>query len=41
MMPAGDAKLLKGLKVGQKIWANFGAQKLSVDGVEPCCGILK
>ena len=30
------------LKVGQKLWANFGTQKVSVDGadpIDPCCAI--
>ncbi|MGH7381035.1 MAG: hypothetical protein ACREKR_02225 [Candidatus Methylomirabilales bacterium] len=35
-----DAALLKTLKVGQKIWADFGTQKVSVDGISPCCSIV-
>jgi len=34
-----DAALLGSLKVGQAVWANFGAKKVSVDGITPCCGI--
>jgi Cu/Ag efflux protein CusF len=32
-----DAALLKTLKVGQKIYANFATKKVSVDGFVPCC----
>jgi hypothetical protein len=35
-----DAKMLKTLKVGQGIFANFKTQKVSVDGVKPCCPIV-
>ena len=28
------------LKVGQKLWANFGTQKVSVDGADPCCSMV-
>jgi hypothetical protein len=28
------------LRIGQGIYANFGTQQVSVDGVAPCCGIL-
>src|SRR5262245_15225184 len=35
-----DPALLKTLKVGQKVWADFGTKKVSVDGAVPCCNIL-
>jgi Cu/Ag efflux protein CusF len=35
-----DAALLKSLKVGQKVQADVGAQKVSVGDSEPCCNIL-
>jgi len=35
-----DEKMLKTLKVGQGIYANFKTQKVSVDGVKPCCPIV-
>ena len=35
-----DANLLRSLKTGQGIYANFTTQKVSVDGVQPCCGIV-
>ena len=31
---------LKGLKVGQKIHANFGTRKVSLDGLQPCCNMV-
>lgn len=34
------AAQLRGLKVGQKVWADFGTQKVSVDGAAPCCGMI-
>jgi Cu/Ag efflux protein CusF len=34
-----DAALLKSLKVGQKIYANFATKKVSVDGLVPCCSM--
>lgn len=35
-----DARILKGLRVGQKVWADFGTRKVSVDGGVPCCEIV-
>lgn len=35
-----DAALLKSLKVGQKIDADFTTQKVSVDGTAQCCDIV-
>lgn len=37
-----DATLLRGLKVGQAVHADFKTMKVSLnpDGVDPCCGIL-
>lgn len=35
-----DAALLKSLKVGQKVQADIGTQRVSVDGIAPCCAIL-
>ena len=35
-----DEKMLKTLKVGQGIYANFKTQKVSVDGVKSCCPIV-
>jgi Cu/Ag efflux protein CusF len=32
--------LLKSLRVGQKVYADFGTQQVSVDGASPCCGIV-
>lgn len=34
-----DQALMKSLRVGQKIYADFGTQKVSVNGLEPCCAI--
>jgi hypothetical protein len=34
-----DAALLRSLKVGQGIYANFGASQVSIDGKTPCCKI--
>ena len=34
------AAQLRGLKVGQKVWADFDTQKVSVDGVAPCCTMM-
>src|SRR2546427_250626 len=34
-----NAALLKSLKTGQGVFANFGTQKVSVDGLQPCCNI--
>jgi len=36
-----DAKLLSSLKTGQGIYANFTAKQVSVDGIEPCCAIVR
>ena len=30
----------RSIKVGHKLWANFDTQKVSVDGVEHCCGMV-
>jgi len=35
-----DVALLHSLKVGQGVFANFKTQKVSVDGVQPCCTIM-
>jgi Cu/Ag efflux protein CusF len=35
-----DTAVLKSLKVGQGVYANFAASKVSVDGVAPCCNIV-
>ena len=35
-----DSALMKSLRVGQKIYADFGTQRVSVDGASPCCGIV-
>ncbi len=35
-----DAKQLAKLKVGQKVYANFGTQKVSLDGRTECCPIV-
>ncbi len=37
----GELVLLKSLKVGQRIHADFATQKVSVDGVALCCGIVQ
>ena len=37
----GDRALLKGLKVGQKVAADFGSGEVSVDGLDPCCNIVQ
>ena len=34
-----DQALMKSLRVGQQIYADFGTQKVSVDGVAPCCNV--
>lgn len=36
-----DRKLLRSLKVGQRVAADFGTQKVSVDSGEPCCFIVQ
>ena len=35
-----DKALLSSLHVGQAIHADFATQKVSVDGISPCCGIV-
>ncbi len=35
-----DPKLLRSLKVGQGVYANFASKQVSVDGISPCCGIV-
>ena len=35
-----DVALLHSLKVGQGVFANFKTQKVSVDGVQPCCDVI-
>jgi hypothetical protein len=34
-----NANLLNGLRVGQGVYANFGAKQVSLDGKSPCCTI--
>lgn len=34
---AGNAALVSSLRVGQRVFADFQTQKVSVDGVNPCC----
>jgi Cu/Ag efflux protein CusF len=36
-----DAALLKTLRVGQSVAADFGTGKVTVNGVAPCCAIIK
>lgn len=36
-----DAALLRSLKVGQKVYADHAAGKVSVDGIAPCCAIVE
>lgn len=35
-----DAALLKSLKLGQKVSADFGTSKVRIHGAEPCCSIV-
>jgi Cu/Ag efflux protein CusF len=35
-----DNNLLRSLKAGQAVYANFGSKQVSVNGVAPCCGIV-
>ena len=35
-----DAKLLGTLKVGQKVFADFGSSKVRIHAGEPCCAII-
>jgi hypothetical protein len=37
--PVDAAKILAGLKVGQKIWADLSG-RVSINNLEPCCGII-
>ena len=37
---AKDQALMKSLRVGQNVYADFGTQQVSVDGATPCCGIV-
>ncbi len=41
--PVNVAKLLKSLKVGQKVFSDFtkGVVSVSPDGTEPCCEIVQ
>jgi Cu/Ag efflux protein CusF len=34
-----NAALLKAMKTGQGVYANFATRQVSVDGATPCCGI--
>lgn len=34
-----DARMLGSLRVGQGVYANFGARQVSLDGLRPCCAI--
>ena len=36
----GNVSLLKTLKVGQGVYADFGTKQVSVDGAAPCCGMV-
>ncbi len=35
-----DSALLQSLKVGQSVYANFKTHQVSVDGIQPCCGVI-
>jgi len=35
-----DAELLKSLRVGQAVFADFGTSKVRINGLEPCCSIV-
>jgi len=35
-----DATLLRSLKVGQKVFADFGSSKVRIHAGEPCCNII-
>src|ERR1700737_1210380 len=35
-----DQALLKTLRVGQPVYADFDSSKVSIDGIEPCCNII-
>jgi hypothetical protein len=36
---SANAVVLKNLRVGQSVYANFTSQQVSVNGAEPCCAI--
>jgi hypothetical protein len=38
--PINSARLLASLTMGQKVWADFTTQKVSIDGAHPCCAML-
>jgi hypothetical protein len=38
---AADAALLRGLKPGAPVYANFDTKQVSLDGKKPCCRILQ
>ncbi len=35
-----DAAVLRSLKVGQKVFADFGTSKVRIHGIDPCCNII-
>ena len=35
-----NPNVLKSLKVGQPVYANFAARQVSIDGAAPCCNII-
>ena len=35
-----NASLLKTMRVGQGVYADFGTKQVSVDGAAPCCGMV-
>jgi len=35
-----NASLLRTLRVGQGVYADFGTKEVSVDGAAPCCGMV-
>jgi len=37
----GDANLLRSFKVGQGVYANFATHQVSVNGIAPCCDIVR
>lgn len=36
----GGVASLKGLRVGQPVFADFPTGRVSVDGIQPCCSML-
>jgi hypothetical protein len=36
-----DAALLRSLKIGQTVYADYATQKISVDNAAPCCAITQ